>query len=310
MVRVTNRWTSLLKCLVTAVWCSTLFRLPGRAWSSLRVSQLTLSSVSSSELLSDVSCSSPAAWGRDCSTWDQWFVEVVLSCCKCSAVSGSNVKKSIPNLTINSTRRAGLSRFPAYLRALVRARISSAVDSPRPSIIDFEVNAAISPAKFEMPVITVVWLLQSNQVKHTYPTRLRDWIDYLNLERASHLENAITDWWLLENTDNPLVSAGIRLIRFTVPKIDLFDIEFLKKETPSDSQDSNPSNSIIAFWKRPAVSIFKQTSCSIAVIWNSSSLNCGKQNHFNVLEMVEAMSSSESTKRTRQNFFLFSVFSI
>ena len=32
----------------------------------------------------------------------------------------------------------------------MRASISSAVDSPRPSIIDFEVNAAISPEKFEI----------------------------------------------------------------------------------------------------------------------------------------------------------------
>ena len=47
-------------------------------------------------------------------------------------------------------------------------------------------------------------------------------------------------------------------------------------------------------------------------------LNCGKQNHFNLFEMVVAISSSESTKRTRHlckaeflfffNFFLFSQF--
>ena len=29
-------------------------------------------------------------------------------------------------------------------------------------------------------------------------------------------------------------------------------------------------------------------------------LNCGKQNHFNLFEMVVAISSSESTKRTQQ----------
>ena len=85
-------------------------------------------------------------------------MEVVLSSCKCSVLSGCKVKKFTLNFIINSTRRAGLSRFPAYLRVLLRANISSAVDTPRPSIIDFEVNAAISPAKLKMLVITVVGL--------------------------------------------------------------------------------------------------------------------------------------------------------
>ena len=94
-------------------------------------------------------------------------MEVVLSACKCSVVSASKVKKFRRNLSISSTRRVGLSCFPAYLIALPRANISSAVVSPRPSVIDLEVKVAMSPAKFRMQklVITVVRLLQSNQVK-------------------------------------------------------------------------------------------------------------------------------------------------
>ena len=93
-------------------------------------------------------------------------MEAVLRSCKWSVVSGSKVKKFTPNLAINSMRRAGLSCFPAYLMALLQANISSAVERPRPSIIDFEVNAAISPAKFKMLLIAVVGPSQSNQVKH------------------------------------------------------------------------------------------------------------------------------------------------
>ena len=40
-------------------------------------------------------------------------------------------------------------------------------------------------------------------------------------------------------------------------------------------------------------------------------LNCGNQNHFNLFEMVVAISSSESTKRTRHLYKAeFSLFSL
>ena len=41
-------------------------------------------------------------------------------------------------------------------------------------------------------------------------------------------------------------------------------------------------------------------------------LNCGKQNHLNLFEMVVAISSTESIKRiyVKQNFFIFSIFTI
>lgn len=64
-----------------------------------------------------------------------------------SLLSGVMVKKSIPNLAIRSTRRAGLSHFPAYLIAVVRASINSAAVKPRPSTIFRETNAAMSPAR-------------------------------------------------------------------------------------------------------------------------------------------------------------------
>ena len=89
-------------------------------------------------------------------------MEVVPRACKCSVVSGCEVKKFRPNLIMSSTGQAGWSHFPAYLTALPWAEISSAVDNPRPSIIDLKVKAATSPAKFNMPVITVVSLLKGH----------------------------------------------------------------------------------------------------------------------------------------------------
>ena len=64
----------------------------------------------------------------------------------------------------------------------------------------------------------------------------------------------------------------------------------------------------------PRINFLKNSfSYNGVVIWNSLSPECGKQNHFNFFEMVVAISSSETTKRTRHlckaNFFFLSIFS-
>ena len=79
------------------------------------------------------------------STCSQCWVVVWRRPLICSALGGVMVRKSMPNLSMRSSRRAGLSRLPAYLRALARASTSSDVVSPSPNTTSLEAKAATSP---------------------------------------------------------------------------------------------------------------------------------------------------------------------
>ena len=131
-------------CLVTVSVYSGVPR-EGSGSSSSSASHPTESS-DSSELLS-------SPWsGAEAITRSQWEELASLSPFVCSASRGVMVRKSTPNLTIISTRRAGLSFLPAYLIAVIRASISSVTVSPRPRIISFDMKAATSPARESMSI--------------------------------------------------------------------------------------------------------------------------------------------------------------
>ena len=70
----------------------------------------------------------------------------LLSPCTWLVVNGVIVKKSTPKRTMVSTKRAGLSFFPAYFMALAQASISSGMVSPKFCTILLEMKAAMSPA--------------------------------------------------------------------------------------------------------------------------------------------------------------------
>ena len=127
-------------CLVTVSVYSGVPR-EGSGSSSSSASYPTESS-DSSELLS-----SPSS-GAEAITRSQWEELASLSPFVCSASRGVMVRKSTLKRTIISTRRAGLSFFPAYLIAVIRASISSVTVSPRPRIISFVVFEKINKCLF------------------------------------------------------------------------------------------------------------------------------------------------------------------